>query len=197
MTESNNTAECVGRQQAFAIIANQCSAAQAECLKALHDSHAYENYSLTWEQFCDQHIGLSRSQADRIISQLEEFGANYFRLSQLTRISPAVYRELNPHIEDETIDIDGETIPLNPDNTPRLRAAVQRFRTQLQKTRKDAEAHEASIINLTDRTRAIVDELDKRSTLVLPDGEYAALKGLIEFSITHFTRLRHKYARRH
>src|SRR5207244_9319028 len=134
-------------QQAFAIVANQCSAAQAECLKALHDSRAYQSYGLTWEQFCDQRVGLSRPQADRIIAQLEEFGANYFRLSQLTRISPAIYRELNPQIEDETIDIDGEKIPLNPDNTPRLRAAVERFRTQLQKTRKDAETHEASIIN--------------------------------------------------
>jgi hypothetical protein len=197
MTESKNTAECLGRQQAFAIVVNQCSAAQAECLKALHDSRAYQSYGLTWEQFCSQHAGVSRAQADRIISQLEEFGQNFFRLAQLIRISPDTYRQLNPQIEDETIHIDGETIPLNPDNTPRLRAAVERFRVQLQKTRKDAEAHDASLINLTDRIRAVVEELDKRSTLVLPDGEYAALKGLIEFSITNFTRLRHKYARRH
>jgi hypothetical protein len=197
MTESKNTAECLGRQQAFAIVVNQCSAAQAECLKELHDSRTYQTYGLTWEQFCDQHAGVSRAQADRIISQLEEFGQNFFRLAQLTRISPATYRQLNPHIEDEIIEIDGEKIPLNPDNTPRLRAAVQRYRAQIQKTRTDAEAHEASIIALTDRARALVEVLDKRSTLVLPDGEYAALKGLIEFTITNFTRLRHKYARRH
>src|SRR5258705_504524 len=92
MTEtSSNTATLLGRQQAYAIIGNQCSAAQAQCLKELHDSHAYQSYGLTWDQFCEQHTGISRSQADRIISQLEEFGENSSRLSQLTAISPAIY----------------------------------------------------------------------------------------------------------
>ena len=190
-------AVCIGRQQAFATIANKCSAGQAEALKQLHDERSYEHYGLTWEEFCVTHAGISRALADRIISRLDEFGENYFRLSQITRISDDTYRRLAPLIEDETIDIDGETIPLNPDNTPRLRAAIHRFRAQVQKTRTEAEKHEASITALCDRTRAVVEELDRRSTLVLPDGEYAALKGLVEFSINNFTRLRHKYARRH
>ena len=80
---------------------------------------------------------------------------------------------------------------------PEIRAAVQRFRAQLQKTRDEARDHRACIINLTDRSRALVEELEKRSSRVLPDGEYAALCGLIEYTLTNFTRLRHKYARRH
>jgi hypothetical protein len=192
-----DAAVCIGRQQAFGAIANKCSAGQAEALKQLRDERSYEHYGLTWEEFCVTHAGISRSLADRIISRIEEFGETYFRLSQITRISDATYRRLAPNIEDETIDIDGEKIPLNPDNTPRLRAAIHRFRSQIQKTRTDAEAHEASITALCDRTRALVEELDRRSILVLPDGEYAALKSLVEFSITNFTRLRHKYARRH
>ena len=192
-----NAATCLGRQQAYAIVANQCSSAQAQCLKEIRDSRAYQSYGLTWEEFCERHAGVSRSQADRIISQLAEFGEAYFRLARLTRISPGTYRQLGPQIEDEIIEIDGEKIPLNPDNTPRLRAAVERFHAQLQKTRDGARAHEASITNLLDRTTAVVNELDKRSALVLPDGEYAALCGLIEFTINNFTRLRHKYARRH
>src|SRR5713226_8790969 len=140
---------CIGRQQAFATIANKCSSGQAEALKQLHDERAYEHYGLTWEQFCTTHAGISRSLADRIISRIEEFG---------------------------------ETIPLNPDNTARLRAAIHRFRAQVQRTRQDADAHDASITNLLDRATALVDELDKRSTLVLPDGEYAALQGLVEFT---------------
>ncbi len=188
---------CIGRQQAFATIANKCSSGQAEALKQLHDERAYEHYGLTWEQFCTTHAGISRSLADRIISRIEEFGETYFRLSQITRISDDTYRKLAPLIEDEIIEIDGEKIPLNPDNTARLRAAIHRFRAQVQRTRQDADAHDASITNLLDRATALVDELDKRSTLVLPDGEYAALQGLVEFTITNFTRLRHKYARRH
>jgi hypothetical protein len=131
------------------------------------------------------------------MSQLAEFGEAYFRLAQLTRISPDAYRTLAPRIEDETIEIDGEKIPLSADNIPRLRAAIQRFRAQVQKSRHDAGTHNASIVALTERTRALVAELDERSSLVLPDGEYAALCGLIEFTVNAFTRLRHKYTRRH
>src|SRR5438874_10719433 len=111
-TESMNTATCLGRQQAYALVANQCSAAQAQCLKDIHDSHAYRSYGLTWEEFCDRHTGISRPQADRIISQLAEFGEAFFRLSQLTRISPGDFRQLAPVIEDEIIEIDAEKIPL-------------------------------------------------------------------------------------
>jgi hypothetical protein len=187
----------IGRQQAFATIASKCSSGQAQALKQLHDDRAHEHYGLTWEQFCQTHAGISRALADRIIARIEEFGETYFRLSQVTRISDATYRELAPHIEDDIIEIDGEKIPLNPDNTPRLRAAIHRYREQVQKTRDDARKHDASITNLLDRTNALVDELDKRATLILPDGEYAALCGLVEFTLTNFTRLRHKYARRH
>src|SRR5437016_1513667 len=148
LNASMNTATWLGRQQAFAVVASQCSAAQAQCLKEMHDSRACESYGLTWEEFCDQHVGISRAKADRIISQLKEFGKDYFRLSELTQISPSTYRELHPHIEDEIIEIDGQKIPLNPDNAPRLRAAVNRFRAQVQKTRDDASKHEASIHNL-------------------------------------------------
>jgi len=59
--ESMNTAKCLGRQQAYALVANQCTAAQAQCLKEIHDTRAYQTYGLTWEQFCDQHAGISRA----------------------------------------------------------------------------------------------------------------------------------------
>ena len=42
----------IGRQQAFAVIGSQCSAAQAISLKHVKESRAYEQLGLTWEEFC-------------------------------------------------------------------------------------------------------------------------------------------------
>jgi hypothetical protein len=77
-----------GRRQAFGVIANKCSAADAECLKNLREGKHYKSFGMTWEEFCPQHVGISRTQADRLISQLEEFGAAYFDLSKQMRIPP-------------------------------------------------------------------------------------------------------------
>jgi hypothetical protein len=59
----------VGRQQAFAVIANQCSAAQALSLKQIKETSCHDKLGLSWDEFCRRHIGLSRRQADRIVSQ--------------------------------------------------------------------------------------------------------------------------------
>jgi hypothetical protein len=68
----------LGRHQAFGLIANRCTAADAECLKTMKDSGEYRKLGLTWEGFCKQHAGVSRVYADRLIGHLDEFGANYF-----------------------------------------------------------------------------------------------------------------------
>ena len=76
----------LGRHQAFGLIANRCSAADAECLKAIRDGGEYKQLGLTWEQFCAKHAGVSRVHADRQIHYLEEFGA--FFLSFLSPLLP-------------------------------------------------------------------------------------------------------------
>jgi hypothetical protein len=39
----------VGRRQAFGLIANKCSAADAECLKQIRESKSYKSVAATWE----------------------------------------------------------------------------------------------------------------------------------------------------
>jgi len=73
----------VGRQQAFAVIASKCSAAQAAALKEIKQSRVYETLGLTWQEFCLQHAGMTRERADALIRQFDEFGEDYFRLSQI------------------------------------------------------------------------------------------------------------------
>ena len=98
----------IGREQAFNAIAHHCSAARVACLKQVRDTEGYKHLDLTWEQFCTEHAGISRVQADRLIQQLNEFGAPYFQLSDIVPVSPAVYREIAPAISDGAIEYLGE-----------------------------------------------------------------------------------------
>jgi hypothetical protein len=78
----------LGRRQAFSIIAGRCSAADAACLRQIRNQKSYRKLDLGWKGFCSQHLGMSHTQANRVISYLDEFGPEYFDLAQLTGISP-------------------------------------------------------------------------------------------------------------
>src|SRR5688500_4820119 len=79
----------MGRSQAFGMLASKCSAAHAQCLKKLKDEEKHKALGMTWAQLCEEHLGLSRASADRIVLQLERYGDTYFNLSQVMEISPA------------------------------------------------------------------------------------------------------------
>jgi hypothetical protein len=137
--ESIEAAAWVGRQQAFAVVASHSSAAQAACLKEMRDSRFFEKLSVSWDQFCEEYIGFSRMQADRLISQYDEFGQTYFRLSQLARISPSTYRQIEGKIKDDVLEFEDEKIPLTPNNVPKIRAALKKLRAGLRAARADAK----------------------------------------------------------
>ena len=84
----------IGRGQALSFVANHCSAAQTECLTRIRKEGLYKALNLTWDEFFKQHAGASRAHADEIIRRLEEFGAAYFRISEIIRISPQSYRAM-------------------------------------------------------------------------------------------------------
>jgi len=89
---------------------------------------------LNWEQFCKQHAGCSYKTADRIIDRFREFGEAYFNLSQIVNIPAAEYRELQPAIEDNTLDFEGRRIAINRENTQQLIEAVRTLRSHLEKS---------------------------------------------------------------
>src|ERR1017187_420497 len=106
----------LGRHQAFGLIANRCSAADAECLKAIRDSGEFKQLGLTWEQFCTKHAGVSRVHAERQIHYLEEFGGNYFRFAEVMPISAETYRLIAGAVSDQGLECNGERIPLVREN---------------------------------------------------------------------------------
>lgn len=128
----------IGHGQAFGALANKCAQAQAECLRAVRDSESYKLLGLNWEQFCSQHAGLSRAAAENLIAKLTEFGEQYFRLSQLVRISADTYREIAPRIEGAEIEIGGEKVAIVPENAERIRKAVLQLRAKASKQPKPA-----------------------------------------------------------
>jgi hypothetical protein len=133
-----NLGAWLGRHQAFGLIANRCAAADAECLKAIHDSGEYKQLGLTWDQFCETHAGVSRVHADRQIHYLEEFGANYFKLVDVMPISPKTYRLIAAAVSDEGLELNGERIPLVRENRDKVAAAVTALRAQAEAAKPDA-----------------------------------------------------------
>ena len=128
-----NLGAWLGRHQAFGLIANQCSAGDAECLKIMRENEEYKKLGLSWEEFCIVHAGVSRVYADRLIHYLEEFGTNYFRLAELMQISAETYRLVADSVSDDGMEVNGETIPINRQNRRKILAAVRAARTNTQR----------------------------------------------------------------
>jgi hypothetical protein len=82
----------LGRRQAFGMMAGKSIAADAECLRQIRDQRLYKNKTSTWAEFCARYIGASKPHVDRMIRHLEEFGPQFFQLSELTRIPLESYR---------------------------------------------------------------------------------------------------------
>jgi hypothetical protein len=179
----------IGRGQAFSFVANHCSAAQAECLARIREDGLYKALNLTWEEFCTRHAGVNRAHADEIIRRLEEFGAAYFRLSEIIRISPRSYRDLPVTVKAEAIEIGGESIPLTPENALRIRHAIGALRAELRSTQAAQARYSLGITQLQARLDAWFEDLSSLSRRPLDVGERAALQGPIRYSFNKIKRL--------
>jgi hypothetical protein len=174
----------LGRRQAFALIANRCSAADAECLKNMRETEDYRKLGLTWDEFCEQRAGVSRVYADRLIGYLDEFGANYFRLAEVMQISAETFRLIAGSVGENGIEFNGLNIPINRENRRQILAAVQAARTTSDS--KPARLPKVSAIRkrldafLSD-VRAIAETSAQRAELmVLLDQGLAELTQLAE-----------------
>jgi hypothetical protein len=147
------------------MIASKCSEHQAQCLKQLKQGLVYESYGLTWEQFCATHLGLTRSSADRIIQQLDEFGSAYFKLAALARLSPETYRQIAPGVHGETIQINGQPVAIDEANAPKIRAHIQSLRADL---RAEKQRTEPSLQELRSRLNNLLAETSKRVSITMP-----------------------------
>src|SRR5580765_2538448 len=121
----------LAQNQAFGFLAGRCSAAQAETIRRLRNEKLYKRVTDHWKAFCPQYIKMSGTQADSIIRLWEEFGAGYFEVAQLTRISPETYRVLGPAVNGGVLNLNGDQIELTVDNFRKVAAAVSEVRRSL------------------------------------------------------------------
>src|ERR1700730_10245009 len=131
MSEANamlDLGKLLGKREALGAVAGRCSAAEAACIREIRESKQYTQLAPSWAEFCDQHLHMSKTHADRIIRLLEEFGPDYFELTQLLRIPPEAYRAIASAIKDRTIECNGEAIELIPANAAKVAAAVLQLR---------------------------------------------------------------------
>lgn len=170
----------IGQGQAFGLVASKCSAAQAQCLQAIREERHNESLGLTWDEFCRRHLGISRSYADQLIRNLRQFGSAYFRLSQILHISDTAYREIADAVTAESIEVGGESIPLVPENTARIRAAVAQLRADLQAARARRPA--GAIDSLRSRLDDCFKEMADMARESRDPGERGRLRELVEHS---------------
>ena len=188
-SKSLDAAAWAGRQQAFALVAAKCTLAQANCLRQIRESGAYREFGLNWEQFCSRHAGISRSKADQLIKQLKLYGDTYFRLAAIANLSEDTYRKLAPHIQDETIAIAGEHIPILPENAPRIRAVIQAFREEIRDLQIETLQQRASLLDLDKQLTEFVELFRRRTKFPLPTDQREALTGLLNYTILRLTQV--------
>jgi hypothetical protein len=147
----------LGQNQAFGLIAGRCSAAQAASLKHLRDEKKYKRVNEDWRDFCSQYLRMSGAQADKIIHLWEEFGAGFFKVAQLTRISPETYRAIAPAIREDALHLNGEVIELSVENSRKVADAVARLRS-VKKPARQIATH-IRLGELEEQCMAMVAEL--------------------------------------
>ncbi|MGA2327745.1 MAG: hypothetical protein ABSH05_15790 [Bryobacteraceae bacterium] len=182
----------LGRGQAFGLIANKCGAAEAQCLKRIREEGAYKSLGCTWEDFCRQHLGLSRSRADQLIRQLDEFGAAYFHLAEIMQISGDSYRRIATAVHDDSLEIGGQSLPITPENAPRIREAVRELQKESERARAELaklQSLHPSITSLKIRLDACFEEVSAMANSSGDPGEQAALRGLARYSLNKAKRL--------
>jgi hypothetical protein len=159
-----------GSHRAFALVANRCSAADAECLKQIRDSGDYKELDVNWEQFCIQYAGLSRSQAEQYIQCFEEYGDTYRRVAEVMSMAPGTFRLIAGSITDKGLEYHGEYIPLVKENRPQIAVAVKAIRAEHRAKKPPALATVASLQTSMEKllttATAIAGDVSRRAEIV-------------------------------
>ncbi len=152
----------LGRIQAFGLISGRCSAAQAIGVREIYEKKLYKQHCPDWGRFCRDYLNMARSRVQEIINLLNEFGPQYFELSQLTRVSPETYRAIRPALQDGSLHVDGEAIALISGNAARISAAVAEMRKAAKPQRTKPVPAQPSekerLAVLRERTKEILSE---------------------------------------
>lgn len=158
--------QLIGERRAFSRISDSCSAADAECLRRMREEKLYLSKGLNWDEFCPKYLGISKTEANRIIRRFDEFGQSYFDVSRIVRISPEGYRAIAPAVKDNAIEWNGERIALIRENAKQVAAAIHSLRAEAEaRTNPEDEAPAVS----KDPTYDRLCQIDRRANQLLAE----------------------------
>jgi hypothetical protein len=149
----------LGKRRAFASVSGRCSAATVQLLRRIREEKLYQSLTHSWREFCNEYLGLSRRHADHLIGLLKRFGPVYFELSELIGVSPRQYLAIEPAVHEDRLVVDGEAISLIPENTPKLREAVDQLLAPPQRRPATPVTLHTRIAAAAERGRAAANEL--------------------------------------
>jgi len=159
----------LGRNQAFGVVAGRCSAAFAESLIEIKDAKLYLATDDTWEGFCVNRIGISRATADRIIRQYKQLGAGYSKLNSYVKIKPSEYRLIAAAVTEDGLSYNGETIPIEPGNTPQLARAVEALRGESAPEPPPADPIEQAFAKAEKALQTVIAEFSRLQAMNLDE----------------------------
>ena len=122
----------MGRREAFGLVAGRCAAADIETLRQIREQKLYKQKRPSWAACCTLDLHVARRSVDREIGYLEEFGPEFFHVRQMAHIAPKEYRSIASHITPEGVHLNGTTVPLLPENTQQVTAAVVELLKQIE-----------------------------------------------------------------
>lgn len=117
-------------------------------LLKLRESKEYKKGGLTWEQFCTEVLGEPKRTIDERIADvrplLDDFGRIFAQIagmpfSKIRLLGRSIGRE-SAQIEDGTLLIDGEKIPLTPEHKDEIEAAIDALRDSHKKEVEEKDA---------------------------------------------------------
>ena len=164
MNEVNLTDELarwIGRREAFATAAGRCSAAEAESLRRLRDEKKYRELGMTWEEFCAKKLGVSRRQIDRTLRLLDDFGPEYFHVAQMAHVTAEEYRTIAPHVSSAGVWLGEKPIPLLPENSEQISAAVAELLQRERPVKEKAPLSAGAVIKRCEALEEAVFSLDE------------------------------------
>ena len=114
----------LGARPALGTIDCKALAADIGCLRQARNFRLYLGRANNWDEFCTRYVGASQRQVNVLIHRFEQFGPQFFLLTQLTRIPPDAYRTIAAHVTVEGVYFEGELIPLSMENGRKVTDAV-------------------------------------------------------------------------
>lgn len=191
---AQEVAKLVGAVNGLTVGANLNLATRAQILRKLKQEGLYKSLSGSWEEFCAEHLPISKTTADNLVRELERLGEEFLSasahlgLGQRQMVSLAsLPKGLLPRAEGDEIVVGEERVPLAEKGRvvelleellaeqDKLRMRIERGEDQL--TKKVGENRE-----LKEQLKRIEDARAGRLTAEYDHRAIQAIKALREFA---------------